>query len=153
MAVPEENMHFQNMTEGDIEDVLIVENLSHRNPWSEGIFKDCLRVGYYCPMFKNDDEIIAYGVMSSVANEAHVFNICVAINFRGQGWGMKMMQHLLDVAKEKEAKSAFLEVQPSNEVAIELYNKLGFLEVGIRKDYYPAKNGREDALIFARDIF
>jgi len=144
---------FQTMTEADLDDILVVENVSHAHPWSVGIFQDCLRVGYYSPILKDDEDIISYGVMSLAVEEAHIFNVCVATAYRGKGFGLQMMEHLLSVATEKNTKSVFLEVRPSNEVAIQLYNKIGFLEVGVRKDYYPSKNGREDALIFAMDIF
>jgi len=152
-SVPVKEIVFQVMTEADLDDILAIENVSHTHPWSIGIFQDCLRVGYYSPMLKSGEEIIAYGVMSIAVEEAHIFNVCVSSEYRGKGFGLQMMEHLLKVAKEKSAKSVFLEVRPSNEVAIQLYNKIGFLEVGIRKDYYPAKKGREDALIFAMDIF
>ncbi len=152
-TAPHKEIVFQTMTEADLDDILVVENVSHTHPWSIGIFQDCLRVGYYSQILKNGKDIIAYGVMSIAVEEAHIFNVCVSSMYRGKGFGLQMMEHLLEVAKEKNAKSVFLEVRPSNEVAIQLYNKIGFLEVGIRKDYYPAKNGREDALIFAMDIF
>jgi len=151
--MPDSELVFHNMVEADLTDVLHIEKVSHAHPWSEGIFKDCLRVGYFCPTLKQGNDIVAYGVMSIAAEEAHIFNICVSEQFRKQGYGVQVMVYLLDLAKAKKAKSVFLEVRPSNNVAIQLYSKLGFIEVGIRKDYYPSKDGREDALIFAMDIF
>jgi len=140
------------MTALDLSDVLDIEVECHLNPWTEGIFKDCIRVGYYCPVLMVDGEMCAYAVMSIVAGEGHIFNVCVKQNYQRQGYGKQVVLHLLEFAKEKKATNIFLEVRPSNISAINLYEQLGFNEIGLRKDYYPSENGREDALIMAIDI-
>lgn len=147
------NFKFQVMSMADLEDIMLVERASHAHPWSIGIFKDCLRVGYYCPVLREGDKVISYGVMSVAVEEAHIFNVCVSPEYRRQRFGLHMMEHLLKMAKEKNAKNVFLEVRPSNNIAIQLYDKLGFSEVGVRKDYYPKGQGREDALVFAVNLF
>jgi len=151
-AVPEMEIFFRDMIESDLATVIEIEKEGHRYPWSQGIFQDCVRVGYYCPVLIKNDEIVAYGVMSVAAGEAHIFNVCVAPKFRRQKFGQQVMQHLLNTAKAKKSKSVFLEVRPSNQIAINLYGKLGFIEVGTRKNYYPADSGREDAVIMAMDF-
>lgn len=148
-----QEISFRPMTEADIDDVLQIESKAHVAPWTRGIFEDCIRVKYYCPLLVAEDEIFAYAVMSVVAGEAHIFNVCVSVSHQGQGFGRKIVRHLLDVAKQNKATTAFLEVRPSNKVAIQLYESLGFLEVGQRKNYYPAESGRrEDALIMAIEL-
>lgn len=151
-AVPDIQPFFRIMIDSDLSEVLAIEKEGHRFPWSEGIFRDCLRVGYYCPVMIKDNVIVGYGVMSIAAGEAHIFNVCVAKRYRNQRLGQLVMEHLLNLARERKSNSVFLEVRPSNQIAINLYAKLGFIEVGIRKNYYPSDNGREDAVIMAMDI-
>ncbi len=142
--------HYREMTEADLEHVLAIERAGHRYPWSEQIFRDCLRVGYLCRVWEMEEAIRVYGIMSVAVGEAHVFNVCVHPGHRRQGWGRRMMLALLDDARRRGAHTAFLEVRPSNEGAVRLYRELGFNEVGLRPDYYPAPQGREDALVMAR---
>ena len=97
-------------------------------------------------------EIQAYCVLSSGAGEAHILTLCVKKEYQGQGLGKILLQHLIDVAKDHKAEVLLLEVRPSNTTAVHLYHKYGFNEVGTRQGYYPAKEGREDALIMALDL-
>lgn len=141
------------MTEKDLPAVIDIEQRAHPFPWTEGIFRDCLRVGYICRVLEQRRRIIAYGVMSVAAGEAHIFNVCVEPKAQRHGLGYRIMHHLIDDARQRRAASVFLEVRPSNTPALRLYDKLGFNEIGIRKAYYPAANGgREDALILALHI-
>lgn len=139
----------QPILESDIDSIVEIENESHLHPWSKSVFRDCLRVSYICDMYTDNGEILVYGIMSVAVGEAHIFNVCVNKKYRRKGYGEKMMEHLIERAKNKNAKTAFLEVRPSNEVAISLYEKLGFTITGKRKDYYPTENGREDAIIMS----
>lgn len=143
---------FRPMEEDDLPFVLLLERESHLVPWTESIFHDCLRVGYICTVMEEKRSIDAYAVMSVALGEAHVFNVCVRGSRRRQGIGRALMHYLLDCALAKGAKTVFLEVRPSNAGAARLYDSMGFVEVGRRKDYYPAKNGREDALIMAKEL-
>lgn len=151
-AMPNAISEFRVITEVDLPEVLKIESVSHAYPWSEGIFLDCLRVGYYCPALIFEGQIQAYGVMSAAVGEAHIFNLCVLDTERGKGLGEVMLLHLLEAALVGKVKTVFLEVRPSNQIAINLYEKVGFIEVGFRKNYYPDGDGREDALIMAKDI-
>ena len=151
-AVMRPQPYFRDMTKDDIPAIMRLEVAGHAFPWTEGIFNDCIRVGYQCCVLIEDDAIIAYGVMSIAAGEAHVFNVCVQAERRSQGLGAMVIGYLMDKAREKNAESVFLEVRVSNEPAIALYEKLGFNQIGVRTDYYPDVEGREDALIFARNL-
>jgi len=152
-AAENDVMSFRRMSEEDLDDVLQIELEAHISPWTRSIFEDCLRVGYYCPMIVSDNGIVAYAVMSIAAGEAHIFNVCVSDKHRLQGFGRQIVLHLLECVKLNKATTAFLEVRPSNNIAIALYESLGFLEVGQRKGYYPTADGkREDALIMAMEI-
>jgi ribosomal-protein-alanine N-acetyltransferase len=140
------------MTEQDVAAVLAIEEATYEFPWTEGIFKDCLRVGYCCWVCVLGDRVVGYGLISVAAGECHVLNLCIDPEMRSRGLGRYFMTHLLNLARQHKAEMVFLEVRPSNEHAIALYESMGFNEVGRRRRYYPAKKGREDALILARNL-
>jgi ribosomal-protein-alanine N-acetyltransferase len=135
------------MTEADVASVVALERASYQFPWSEGIFRDCLRVGYVCRVAILDNRLIGYGVMSVGAGEAHILNLCIDAAFRCQGIGRRMLDYLLDRGAAAGMSEAFLEVRPSNTAAIRLYLSVGFDQVGMRRGYYQAVGGREDAAV------
>lgn len=140
------------MTAGDVPAVMAVENVSYTHPWTEGILRDCIRVGYSCWVCIDDGVVMGYFVMSVAVGEAHILNVCVNPKFRRQGLARAMIRFMFRLAGERGADTMFLEVRPSNTAAVTLYEDLGFNEVGRRKNYYPAARGHEDALIFARAV-
>ncbi|MEJ2344356.1 MAG: ribosomal protein S18-alanine N-acetyltransferase [Gammaproteobacteria bacterium] len=143
-------VQFRAMQESDLRAVMDIERRGYPQPWTEGIFRDCMRVGYYCRVSELHDTIVGYGVMSSGAGESHILNICVDRDWQNQGLGHLLMEHLLQAARRLHSHTVLLEVRPSNKPAVALYTSLGFNEVGVRRAYYPAADGREDALIMAR---
>jgi len=153
------------MTQEDVPMVMEIEEAVCEFPWSASIYSDCIRVGYSCFVLAResqqkpevgqgtfDQEILGYGLLSVAAGEAHVLNICIKPNAQHQGLGYRMMQHLIQAAKDLNAYRIYLEVRMSNIHAIELYKKLEFAQIGERKDYYPSANGREDAIVFAKPL-
>lgn len=136
------------MTLADIAQVLEIEHDAYPFPWSEGIFRDCVRVGYLCRVIEVRGEVYGYAIMSFGADEAHLLNICIHRDLREQGVGRKLLQYLLDHARKAGMHDAFLEVRPSNPVAIHLYESLKFVRVGIRKAYYQGTPNREDAWVY-----
>lgn len=145
-------MRLRKMEHDDIPAVLKIEAQNYSYPWSENIFRDCFTaIHYSCWVCEDNEEIIGYAIISMAAGEAHIMNISVDPKVQGLGVGRKMMTHLIELARKK-TETMFLEVRPSNKSAIALYKKLGFNEVGIRKDYYPAENGREDAVMLALEL-
>ncbi len=134
----------------DIPVVVAIERSSYQFPWSEGIFRDCLRVGYYCRVIEAAGEIAGYGIMSTGAGEAHILNVCVRQECRGHGFARKILVYLIERARNAGMYEAFLEVRPSNTAAARLYDSLGFEQVGVRRGYYQATNGREDAAVLRR---
>jgi [ribosomal protein S18]-alanine N-acetyltransferase len=135
------------MTEPDVPDVVAIERASYQFPWSEGIFRDCLRVGYVCRVVALRGETVGYGVMSVGAGEAHILNLCVHAEVRCRGIGRRLLAYLVERAAASGMGEAYLEVRPSNTGAIRLYQSLGFEQVGIRRGYYQAVGGREDAAV------
>ncbi|GAA0714457.1 ribosomal protein S18-alanine N-acetyltransferase [Dokdonella soli] len=140
------------MQPDDLDQVAAIEAAAYEFPWSRAIFHDCLRAGYECCVLVREGAIVGYGVLSSGANEAHILNICVAPLEQGNGHGRRLVKRLLDFARWHRCERVFLEVRPSNPHAIALYESMGFNEFGRRPNYYPAKKGREDALVMAMEL-
>ncbi len=140
------------MMEADLDAVMAVEIRGYEHPWTHGILSDCLRVGYCCWVCQMDQQLVGHGVMSVVAGECHILNLCIDPDWQGRGLGRKLLNRLLNIGRQHHADTAFLEVRVSNRAAIALYDSIGFNEVGRRKGYYPAEKGREDALVFAKAL-
>lgn len=140
------------MTVGDLGEVMCIELKEYPYPWTRKIFADCLQVGYHCFVGEVDGLFAGYGVMSHGAGEVHILNVCVSDEFQRRGLGRKLLETMLAEAADMDIGTVFLEVRPSNEKALDLYQQLGFNEIAVRKDYYPATRGREDALILALDL-
>jgi ribosomal-protein-alanine N-acetyltransferase len=140
------------MTEADVRSVVALERAAYQFPWSEGIFRDCLRVGYCCRIVDVADEVVGYGILSMGAGEAHILNICVREDLRCRGIGRRLLEYLLERSRDAGMREAFLEVRPTNLSAIRLYQSLGFEQIGVRRGYYQAANGREDAAVLRRDL-
>jgi ribosomal-protein-alanine N-acetyltransferase len=135
------------------DDVAMVAQLERRSyafPWSDAIFRDCLRAGYYCCVVQLDHIVMGYAIMSSGAGEAHVLNLCVAQDYRCRGIGTQLLGHVLEFARGLGVSDVFLEVRPSNTIAIRLYQSQGFSQIGVRRGYYQAAEGREDAVVLRR---
>lgn len=140
------------MHESDLSSVVRIEHASYAFPWTEGIFRDCLRVNYLCRVVESGPEIVGYGIISVGAGEAHVLNICVAAEHRCRGIGRRLLLHLLQAAARQGGREALLETRPSNDSALRLYRSLGFEQIGTRRGYYQAVVGREDAIVMKRPI-
>jgi [ribosomal protein S18]-alanine N-acetyltransferase len=131
----------------DVAEVVAIERCAYQFPWSEGIFIDCLRVGYLCRVVTRGRNVLGYGVMSVGAGEAHILNLCVGEAFRCRGLGKRLLRSLIARAAAAGMGAAYLEVRPSNTTAIRLYLSVGFEQVGSRRGYYQAPSGREDAAV------
>lgn len=136
----------------DIRDVMHVENRNYDFPWTEGIFRDCLKAGYHAYVARLDLVLVGYGVMQVAADEAHILNLCIDGTYSRRGYARRLLEHLLAVAANSGAYMTFLEVRPSNPRAVRLYQNAGFNEIGLRKAYYDSANGREDAIVMAKSI-
>lgn len=141
------------MRTDDVAAVMAIERTAYPFPWTDGIFHDCLRVGYCCWVAEDAAGIAGYAVLAGGPGEAHLLNLCVEPSRQGAGLGRRLLAHMVQVAREHRADTIFLEVRPSNEHALALYRDTGFVEVGVRRDYYPAGRGRrEDAIVLARTL-
>ena len=143
---------FRNMTRADLADVVLNETNAYSHPWTLGVFSDCLDGDYDCWIIEEDGILLGHGILSVAAGECHLLNVCVKPDRQNKGLGRSMVEHLLTQAVNKKAERVYLEVRPSNIIAYKLYESMGFDEVGIRKGYYPAEEGREDALVLTRAL-
>lgn len=137
----------------DLDAVLACEANGQPFPWTIGHFKDCIESGYSCWVSTEAECVTAFGIVLLVVDEAHLLNIGVAAAYRRQGRGHQMLEQLYERARSAGATQMFLEVRPSNLPALALYSKEGFVEIGRRKGYYPAAEGRrEDAWVLRRPL-
>jgi [ribosomal protein S18]-alanine N-acetyltransferase len=141
------------MCDNDLDAVLDIELRAYPFPWTRGIFNDCLRAGYSAWVLERGRDIVGYAMLSIAADEAHVLNVCAAPEEQGRGHGRRLLRALLQLARGRGVRRVFLEVRPSNTPAIGLYHDEGFNEIGRRPRYYPARNGREDAIVMAKELF
>ena len=137
--VPMEVQHLKHVIE--------IENRAYPHPWTLGNFRDSIHAGHHCVLCCYGDVIIAYAVVMIAADEAHLLNLTVATEWQGKGHGRALLLYLLSIAITEFARSFFLEVRRSNQAAQRLYADLGFNTIGVRRGYYPAQIGREDAIV------
>ncbi|MCB5186514.1 ribosomal protein S18-alanine N-acetyltransferase [Methylobacillus caricis] len=135
------------MQQHDLDEVARIEPTIFPYPWTRGNFRDSLDSGYSCWVYEQNGEVFGYAVLMMVLDEAHLLNISIAAPWQGRGLGRSLLQHMMDTARRHGALNMFLEVRPSNISAISLYESMGFNEMAIRRGYYPAKHGREDAVL------
>jgi len=140
------------MNERDLDGVTALEASLQPFPWSRGNFADSLAAGHSVWVCRLGGELIGFSVVMSVIDEAHLLNIGVGKRFQGQGYGARLLRNAMECARLGGAAKLFLEVRPSNDRAVDLYRHFGFRQIGLRKGYYPAVIGREDALVFDKEL-
>ncbi len=145
-------MNIRPMYTQDLDAVLANEFTGYDFPWTRGVFTDCLKVGNQCWVLEQDGEVLGHAIVTVGAAEAHLLNLCIRASEQGRGLGRELVMHALRKAFEAGADALFLEVRPSNRIAGRLYESMGFNEVGVRKDYYPAPLGHEDARVLVLDL-
>ncbi len=138
------------MVRDDLALVSDIERRSYEFPWSHGVFRDCLLAGYNCVVIDRGNIVVGYGILSIAAGEAHILNLCIDPHFRNLGYADRMLEEILVRARQAEVSEIFLEVRPSNESAIALYQKNGFRQIAYRPAYYQAREGREDAAVLSK---
>lgn len=160
-------LSFLPMTSADLDEVLAIESVSHIHPWTTGNFSDSLAAGHWAYCVRPNSEgcisgsfldpkiLWAYCVLFPAVDELHLLNITVTPKLRRMGIGARMMGAIEGLAAQQGMPRIILEVRPSNASALKLYQSLGYEQIGLRKNYYPAQAGsanREDALVLAKSI-
>jgi [ribosomal protein S18]-alanine N-acetyltransferase len=121
-------------------------------PWSRGNFADSLAAGHDVRVLRLGTDLVGFSVVMSVVDEAHLLNIGIDRRHQGHGHGARMLCQIIDDARSAGAVRLLLEVRPSNRQAIAFYRYFGFSQIGVRRAYYPAAAGREDALVFDKEL-
>lgn len=152
-AITQEQLIFKTMKHSDVEELMEIEQRAYVIPWSAGIVRDCIQMGYECQVARVQGEIVAYAFASIGAGEAHLLNITVKPELQGQGLGRRMLLQMLDLIQAQHVDTVYLEVRPSNKAARKLYRSIGFNQIGVRKGYYPDPKGREDAYVYQLLLF
>ncbi|UCE28149.1 MAG: ribosomal protein S18-alanine N-acetyltransferase [Candidatus Coatesbacteria bacterium] len=134
-------------SEEDIRAIVEIENVSFPAPWTEASFRHELTnpKAFFRVAGGENDEVLGYYDIWVYAGEGHLLNICVAPEHRRKGLGKALLENALAAAQGAGAREVYLEVRPSNNAAINLYEKYGFVRLGVRKRYY--RDG-EDALLY-----
>ena len=145
---PRDSPRLEVMRERDLEEVLAIENAIYSHPWTRGNFGDSVRAGYDCRTWRLGSELVGYFILLAAAGEAHLLNLSVAASRQRSGHGTALLREALELARRRGARSLFLEVRPSNQAAQALYARFGLRRIAVRRGYYPAHSGREDALVY-----
>lgn len=137
------------MLESSLPEVIAIEDAIYEFPWTLGNFRDSMRAGYACWEYRVDRLLVGYAVTMTGVDEVHLLNLSIAAASQRQGYGRQLLAFLVDIARAQGARKLLLEVRPSNAGGRALYAAAGFEHIGTRRGYYPAANGREDAIVLA----
>ncbi len=140
------------MTEADLDAVARIEREVHAHPWTLGNFSDALRSQYQCKVVELDNQIVGFALLMLAVDEAELLDIAIAAPQQRKGFGRKLLDEMMALARSHTMQRMVLEVRASNAAAIALYRKAGFADIGLRRDYYPALNGREDAILMGCEL-
>ena len=142
------------MTQGDLAEVLVLEQGVYPHPWTHANFADSLASGYQAWVLRDaPGQLLAYFLLMTMVDEAHLLNLAVSGAMQGRGLGRFMLDQVVACARGQGMDSLLLEVRPSNLRALEIYRRYGFSQIGRRKAYYPCANGlREDAIVMRLGI-
>jgi ribosomal-protein-alanine N-acetyltransferase len=145
-------MILRDMTEADLDVVLHIEREVHAHPWTLGNFSDALRSKYVCKVYEVNKKTLGYAVLMQAVDEAELLDIAIDAQHQRHGWGRKLLEEMMVLARRADMHRVVLEVRASNVAALGLYRSMGFADIGLRRDYYQAENGREDAILMGREL-
>lgn len=151
-TVHRQHTGFRPVTPDDLENIMRIERAAYKFPWTRQLMADCLSEQYFFSARIEQRQIIGYGIMSCVLQEAHILNLCIHPDRQRRGQGSHLLSHLLEAAGKHRCSTVYLEVRAGNHAARSLYQKSGFIRLGKCKDYYPAGKEREHALLYARRL-
>ena len=141
-------LNLRDMLDSDVENVFRIEQQIHTHPWTQGNFRDALKSGYVCKVAELEEKLIGYAILMQGVDDAELLDIGISSVVQRRGWGSNLLNKMLGLARALGKQRVVLEVRASNVAAIELYRLMGFIEIGLRRDYYlKANNLREDAIM------
>ncbi|WP_413283839.1 ribosomal protein S18-alanine N-acetyltransferase [Vibrio sp. MA40-2] len=136
-----------------LQDVWRIEQVAHSHPWKQSMINDVNSRGACHYVLVNEDRVVGYFYAQNIVGEVTLLNLAVDPQQQGKGFGKILIEYFLSICEQKKAESAWLEVRESNHKAHRLYESIGFNEVDRRHNYYPAKKGKEDAIIMSYLFF
>jgi [ribosomal protein S18]-alanine N-acetyltransferase len=146
------NPVLREMSTADVDAVLRIEQQVHAYPWTRGNFSDALGSGYLCKVYESDGGMLGYFVMMAAVDEAQLLDLSIAAEHQRRGLGRALLAEAMKIAHGMGMRRMLLEVRPSNVAALGLYSDAGFREIGLRRGYYQAGEGREDAIVMEREL-
>jgi len=146
------SLSYRVIRDHDIAAVTLIEQDVYVFPWSAGNFRDSVQSGYQCWGCWADAELIGYAIILVSLDEAHLLNFAVSRGWQNQGVGARFLTFVINESRRMCCEMLYLEVRPSNVVGRRLYARFGFQQLGLRRSYYPATTGREDALFLGLNI-
>ena len=146
-ALPEMSLRYRAMGEADLDAVCAIEQRIYPFPWTRGNFGDSLLAGYDCTVLECAGSIVGYAILSVAAGESHLLNLSIDAPWQRRGLGRALLLHQIDFSRAHGATMLLLEVRLSNAAGRALYASVGFEQIAVRRDYYPAHEAREDALL------
>ena len=153
LANRNEQLSYAPMVMADLDAVFAIEQAVYPHPWTRGNFVDSLASGYSAWTVYDGAELAGYFLLMIAVDEAHLLNVSVAAARQGQGLGRYLLDKVAACARGLGASSILLEVRPSNQRALAVYLRYGFVEIGRRKNYYPAHHGqREEAIVMRFEL-
>ena len=146
------SLEYKYLDYSQISSLLEIEEESNPYPWTELNFKDCLERGYYSLALEEEELFVGFAIMAISSEESHLLNIGIKKEKRRLGLGEKLLKKMIIAAEVMGSKKIILEVRITNKSAYKLYEKLGFEEIGTRKNYYRLPEGREDAFVMCKSL-
>jgi len=141
------NPLLREMNLADLDEVMRIEQQVHIHPWTRGNFTDALKSGNICKVYEDGETVVGYTVLMPAVDEMQMLNISISAEHQRKGWGRKLLGEAGEIARGMNMRRMLLEVRHSNAAALALYRDAGFSEIGLRRGYYLADNGREDAIV------
>ena len=139
-------------TKENLDEIVKIENRCHLTPWTNKNFIDSYGAKNLFKVLKNENDIIGYYIALFALDECELLNITIKSELQKKGLGELMLRDLFNECRKANIVNIFLEVRKSNLVAIQLYKKNGFNEIGVRNNYYQNKDGKEDAILMGLAI-
>jgi ribosomal-protein-alanine N-acetyltransferase len=151
-AMPDTGARYRAMRADDLAAVIAIENVVYEFPWSQGNFADSILAGYCCRVLEQQGMLVGYGVLTVAAGESHLLNLSIAAQWQRRGLGRTLLGCFVEEARRLGARILLLEVRPSNPAARALYESSGFELIAMRRAYYPAAQGKEDAIVMSLSL-
>ena len=146
------NFVFREISLGDLDGIVQIERAVNPFPWGEEALRDTIASSGHHLMSLREGRVVGFLLSSFVLDEAQLLLIGVSPDWQGVGVGGQLLEELINRSQDQGQKLIYLEVRSGNERAIRLYRSLGFIDIGVRRDYYPGLVGREDAIVMSLQL-